>query len=1487
VANQNFKVKKGLEVGTGTTVSVDGINVTGVITATTFAGDGSALTGVTASGTGVVVQEEGSNIGTAATINFIGSNVTAALSGGIANVTVSGGSGGLSNVVEDTTPQLGGNLDLNSKNITGTGNISITGGFNATGVSTFQENVNFTSTASFGDNDKINVGTGNDLQIYHNGTNSFIDNTTGSLSVRGASGNHIRLQALSGEESIVAAANGSVDLYYDNSKKFETTNTGVSVTGAIGVSSHLDMPDSARIKLGTGDDLEIYHSGTNSFIVDSGTGGLYVRASTGYIQDQGNANQTWLQFNSGAGVEAHFAGNKKFETTGVGVTVFGTTQTQQLNVSGVSTFSGKTRILDNVEFHVGTNGASGDYKFYRDSSNTYNILYEDISGAEARFISNIGGISNAAFHFFKGSNALARFSVNSAQLHSGGAVKFETTGSGVNVIGVATATSFSGSGSALTGLTAASAGTYGASTNTPIITVDSNGRITGIATVATSGAGGGGGISNIVEDTTPQLGGNLDLNSKSITGTGNIEITGYAGVSGVSTFSGAVGFATHIHDAGTGNLDIRSNLLRIKNDAGSETLATFAEDGAVSLYHDNALRLATTNTGVSITDNLNVAGISTIPSISGLTTFAESAMVKGNIYLNGPSNQSDLYIGSSNQVKLDHNGSSAMWSNTVGYNYIRTAGGIVVQKEGGGYDNIIRGIVDGAVELYYDNSKKLETTNTGVTVTGTLAATAVTGDGSGLTGVPGISTASSNIQVNFDVTANGSGAYRFTGPGNDAADDNPDLYLIRGQRYRFTNNSGGSHPFQIRSAAGGSAYNTGVTNNGGASGNIDFNVQHDAPSRLYYQCTSHSAMVGNIYITGGANWQTTSVNTSTAEEIFTLNNVGIGTNNPNNNLDIAVDSNNEGIRISSSTNVFGKIDFHANRSGADAALGILDFNWNGTQVARIIGGTGTDTTNKDDGALQFHTASAGTATERLRINSAGKIGINNSNPLYAMHFKNAMSSSPSFIHMEVTGSNAVGGGGGIAFDTSASNALSNNGLYLATISGVRNSADNGSNDLVFKTSKSGVAGDDGNTHSPKERFRITSDGNLGVGNDGSFPIYTGTNDRTLILGTGSEDSAIQIHSGTSNYGGLYFGDATSGSNRYSGYVEFKHGTSDDFLRFGTAATERLRIDSVGSAQFTGADSPSGRNTRISRYGSLLVATTGEILSNARCSIDSGNGNIASAGTGTFAGAVESTSFFKVTNTGIAYLQPNTVTAFQAYESSGPVKISLNNNGSATFVGSITAASVNLQSSATSSWFQTGTSLASTDYVWAAKNSSSNVWHSGLQTDGDLYLGGNLAGTNNIALNGSNGSGWFSGGLGIGGYAAANTIDEYEEGSFTATCSNSITLHSNTDLCQYIKIGTLVTVMGQIRVNSSNGGAGLIISNLPFVAYNAGESAGFSAGSVRLYDAVFGTGHKYMICIIDAGSNNLIFQGVRDNAAAQTLGATSDAYYMFNITYRTS
>ena len=105
MAAENFKVKKGLEVGTAITATSSGVNVPGIVTATQFVGDGSGLTGVTGSGSGVVIKDEGSAVGTAGTINFVGSGVAATLSLGTATVTIN--SGGLSDVAADTTPQLG------------------------------------------------------------------------------------------------------------------------------------------------------------------------------------------------------------------------------------------------------------------------------------------------------------------------------------------------------------------------------------------------------------------------------------------------------------------------------------------------------------------------------------------------------------------------------------------------------------------------------------------------------------------------------------------------------------------------------------------------------------------------------------------------------------------------------------------------------------------------------------------------------------------------------------------------------------------------------------------------------------------------------------------------------------------------------------------------------------------------------------------------------------------------------------------------------------------------------------------------------------------------------------------------------------------------------------------------------------------------------------------------------------------------------------
>lgn len=108
---------------------------------------------------------------------------------------------GLLNVVEDTTPQLGGSLDTNGNHI------------------------------NFGDNDKAIFGAGSDLQIYHDGTNSYIDDAgTGTIFYR--SGTQTFQNAAGSKTMAVFNAATSVDLSYDNSIKFQTTTDGTLTCGS-------------------------------------------------------------------------------------------------------------------------------------------------------------------------------------------------------------------------------------------------------------------------------------------------------------------------------------------------------------------------------------------------------------------------------------------------------------------------------------------------------------------------------------------------------------------------------------------------------------------------------------------------------------------------------------------------------------------------------------------------------------------------------------------------------------------------------------------------------------------------------------------------------------------------------------------------------------------------------------------------------------------------------------------------------------------------------------------------------------------------------------------------------------------------------------------------------------------------------------------------------------------------------------------------------
>ena len=87
----------------------------------------------------------------------------------------------------------------------------------------------------FPDSDKAKFGTGADAEIYHNGSNFYLDNGTGNIL---AYSDTMQFFSKTGSETFAQFNhNGAVNLYYDNSKKFETTSAGITVTGTISVTS--------------------------------------------------------------------------------------------------------------------------------------------------------------------------------------------------------------------------------------------------------------------------------------------------------------------------------------------------------------------------------------------------------------------------------------------------------------------------------------------------------------------------------------------------------------------------------------------------------------------------------------------------------------------------------------------------------------------------------------------------------------------------------------------------------------------------------------------------------------------------------------------------------------------------------------------------------------------------------------------------------------------------------------------------------------------------------------------------------------------------------------------------------------------------------------------------------------------------------------------------------------------------------------------------
>ena len=256
------------------------------------------------------------------------------------------------------------------------------------------------------------------------------------------------------------------------------------------------------------------------------------------------------------------------------------------------------------------------------------------------------------------------------------------------------------------------------------------------------------------------------------------------------------GSTSFIKDSGTGNLNFQGSHFDFINAAGNEYAARFYNDGACELYHDNTKRIETTSSGATVTGGLTVSGDL---QVQGTTTTVDSTtmtvadknieIAKGaanDVAADGAGitvdsgdgdktwnwvNSTDawtssehihipdskhLILGTGSDFKVYHDGSNS-WVREMGTGalYIDTDGSVISLTKGGAGENMAKFYTDGAVELYHDNTKRIETTSSGANIVGAL-----TVNGSPLSSAPTIDgTASGAIAANKAVIVKSDGEF--------------------------------------------------------------------------------------------------------------------------------------------------------------------------------------------------------------------------------------------------------------------------------------------------------------------------------------------------------------------------------------------------------------------------------------------------------------------------------------------------------------------------------------------------------------------------------------------------------------------------------------------------------------------------------------------------------------------------------------------------------
>jgi len=212
-----------------------------------------------------------------------------------------------------------------------------------------------------GDNIYLKLGAGEDLQLYHDGSNSYIgDQGTGNL-ILGGTAIELKGGGDYGETLATFTDNGSVDLYYDNSKKFETTSAGATVTGVLTADGGIDIDnfniDGTTIALSSGN---LTLDAASDIVLDADNGSFI-------FQDGGT--EIWRQFNSSSDVYIRAAISDKdiyFQGNDGGSNI--TALTLDMSDAGTASFNHDIKLVDNGQILVGT---GEDLVIKHDGSNSF------------------------------------------------------------------------------------------------------------------------------------------------------------------------------------------------------------------------------------------------------------------------------------------------------------------------------------------------------------------------------------------------------------------------------------------------------------------------------------------------------------------------------------------------------------------------------------------------------------------------------------------------------------------------------------------------------------------------------------------------------------------------------------------------------------------------------------------------------------------------------------------------------------------------------------------------------------------------------------------------------------------------------------------------------------------------------------------------------------------------------------------------------------